>query len=282
MPRLPRRLQPPPRRSGLPWPLPAVLVWAAAWLLFAGLRGILPPLAALGLACTVGVAGSLLAQGGWRRSLIALGFTLSAALGGAVALPAWGWLLPLALLLLVYPLNAWRDAPLFPTPPGALRGLPQQAPLPAGAAVLDAGCGLGDGLKALRTAYPHARLQGVEWSWPLAWLCRLRCPWARVQRGDIWTGDWSGYALVYVFQRPESMERVAAKARAEMAPGSWLVSLAFAVPGAQATARLDSFAGHALWLYRLPLQAVPAPACAAATSPRNNLQTMVAKTARSL
>lgn len=259
MPRRPRRLHhlhaPPPRRIVLPWPLPAVLVWAAAWLLFAGLRGSVAPLAALGLACAVGVAGSLLAQGWWRRGLIALGFPLSAALGGAVALPAWGWLLPLALLLLVYPLNAWRDAPLFPTPPGALRGLQDAAPLPAGAAVLDAGCGLGDGLKALRAAYPQARLHGLEWSGPLALLCRLRCPWARVRRGDLWAADWGGYDLVYVFQRPESMARVAAKARAEMAPGRWLVSLAFAVPGVCPSARLDSFAGHAVWIYQLPLPA---------------------------
>jgi hypothetical protein len=49
--------------------------------------------------------------------LIAAGFPLSLALTGAAGLPAWAWLVPLALLLLVYPLNAWRDAPLFPTPP---------------------------------------------------------------------------------------------------------------------------------------------------------------------
>jgi len=243
----------------LPWPLPALLVWAAAWLVFTGLQRVLPGALALLLACTLGTAASLLGQGWWRRGLIAAGFPLSLWATGASGLPAWAWLLPLGLLLLVYPLNAWRDAPLFPTPPGALSGLQERAPLPVGAAVLDAGCGLGDGLQALRTAYPHAQLQGVEWSWPLALLCRLRCPWARVQRGDIWAWDWGGYALVYVFQRPESMERVAVKAGAEMAVGSWLVSLAFPVPGAQAAAQLDSFAGHTLWLYRMPLVAAPSP-----------------------
>ncbi|MGM9526190.1 MAG: hypothetical protein ACI3U1_07975, partial [Peptococcaceae bacterium] len=52
------------------------------------------------------------------------------------------------------------------------------ASLPAGASVLDAGCGVGDGLKALRRAWPQTRIHGVEWSWPLRWLCALRCPWA--------------------------------------------------------------------------------------------------------
>jgi hypothetical protein len=109
-------------------------------------------------------------------------------------------------------------------------------------------------LKALRAAYPRAQLHGLEWSWPLALLCRLRCPWARVRRGDIWAADWSAYALVYLFQRPESMARVAAKASAEMAPGNWLVSLAFELPGVRPSMRLQSFAGHGVWVYRLPLQ----------------------------
>ena len=64
-----------------------------------------------------------------------------------------------------------------------------------------------------------------------ALLCARRCPWAQVHWGDMWRADWSGYQLVYLFQRPESMARAAAKAQAEMAPGAWLVSLEFAVPG---------------------------------------------------
>ncbi|MFT4241852.1 MAG: class I SAM-dependent methyltransferase, partial [Acidovorax sp.] len=127
----------------MPWPLPAVLAWAGAWLAFAALRPFAPPLAAVLLGCAVGVAGSVLAATWWRRALVALGFPLSLLLAGGAVLPGWAWLLPLAVLLLVYPLNAWRDAPLFPTPRGALRGLEAAAPLPPGAAVLDAGCGLG-------------------------------------------------------------------------------------------------------------------------------------------
>ena len=158
---------------------------------------------------------------------------------------------PLALLL-VYPLNAWRDAPLFPTPPDALNDLPDAAPLEPGARVLDAGCGLGDGLIALRQAYPLARLEGLEWSRPLRWLCARRCPWAQVHWGDMWRADWSGYQLVYLFQRPESMARAAAKAQAEMAPGAWLVSLEFAVPGVPPHAQLHAPDGRPVLLYRMP------------------------------
>lgn len=240
----------------LPWPLPALLTWAAAWLVFIGLQRMLPAALALFLACTLGTAASLLGRGWWRRSLIAAGFPLSLLVTGASGLPAWAWLVPLALLLLVYPLNAWRDAPVFPTPRHALDGLGAVAPVAPQARVLDAGCGLGDGLQALHRAYPHARIEGLEWSWPLRWLSALRYPWARVRHGDMWRADWGGYQLVYLFQRPESMARAAAKASADMQPGAWLVSLEFPVPGVQPQAQLPLGRERLLWVYRLPLQSV--------------------------
>lgn len=236
-----------------PWPLPALTAWAAAWLVFAALqRSLLSAAWALVLACVLSTVASLWGSTWWRRGLIAAGFPLSLALTGAAGVAPWAWLVPLALLLLVYPLNAWRDAPLFPTPPGALEGLATQACLPAGARVLDAGCGLGDGLRALRKAYPEARIHGLEWSWPLRLACALRCPWAQVRRADMWQADWSAYQLVYLFQRPESMARAAAKAQAELAAGAWLVSLEFAVPDMLPWAQMRSPGGRLVWLYRMP------------------------------
>ena len=238
----------------LPWPAPALIAWAGAWALHALLLPRAGPLAALLAGCALGTLASLWGTRWWRRVLIALGFPLSLALTGAAALPAWAWLIPLALLLAVYPLNAWRDAPLFPTPAGALQGLETIAPLPPEARVLDAGCGLGDGLRALRQAYPLARLDGLERSWPLRWLCALRCPWARVRQGDIWLADWSSYQLVYLFQRPESMTRALVKA-GEMAPGSWLVSLEFPLPGVAPQAHWPVHeGGRMVWVYCLPLR----------------------------
>lgn len=212
---------------------------------------------ALGTATALGVGLSLLGNSWWRRVLIAAGFPLSLALSlpslGLAALPAWAWLVPLLLLLAVYPLNAWRDAPLFPTPAHALDSLPKHAPLPDGARVLDAGCGLGHGLTALRRAYPQAQLFGLEWSWPLRALCALRCPWAQVCRDDIWAADWSTYDMVYLFQRPESMPRAVAKARTELRTGAWLVSLAFEAQGVKPTASCSEPGGKMVWLYQAPL-----------------------------
>lgn len=235
------------------WPLPALLVWLLAWVIFAGLARLLPWWLALLVAGSFSTAASLCGPNWWRRLIIAAGFPLSFLVLSASQLPAWGWLLPLALLLLIYPLNAWRDAPVFPTPSNALKGLAEVVQLPGQALVLDAGCGMGDGLRALRSALPQARLNGLEWSWPLAIASALRCPWARVRRGDIWLADWSGYQLVYLFQRPESMGRAAVKAATEMQPGSWLVSLDFQLPGVEATACLQGNSRHKVWIYAMPL-----------------------------
>ena len=161
------------------------------------------------------------------------------------------WLLPLALLAAAYPLRAWRDAPLFPTEADALEGLETLVPLPPMARVLDAGCGLGHGLQALQKVWPDARMEGIEWSWPIRLAAGLRCPWARIRQGDMWAASWAEHDLVYLFQRPESMNRAAEKALAEMRPGGWLVSLEFDVPGMRPHARLQNEGHRPVWIYAI-------------------------------
>jgi len=245
----------------LTWPLPAALTWLAAWALALALRHAgAPGWAALGLPTALGALAALLpwvATTAWRRVFVAGGFPLSVlvqsqGVGQGGAATAWLWLAPLALLLLAYPRRAWRDAPVFPTPRGALRDLPSHLRLPQGARVLDAGCGMGDGLIELHRAWPQAQLEGVEWSALWRAVAAWRCPWARVRRGDMWADDWSAFDLVYLFQRPETMSRAVDKARREMRPGSWLVSLEFAAPAWTPHARIDLAGGRPVWVYRVP------------------------------
>ena len=245
----------------LTWPLAALWVWGLAWALAWALRAAGAPLwACLGLPTALGALAALwpmVAGTVWRQLWVAGGFPLSVlALGQGTGVAAVWWLLPLAVLLLAYPLRAWRDAPVFPTPRGALRELARQAPLrtPTGR-VHDAGCGMGDGLIELHAAYPQARLTGVEWSWLWRTVAALRCRFAHVRQGDMWAEDWGDCELVYLFQRPETMPRAWAKARAEMRAGTWLVSLAFEAVDAQGRpvpphARLDLPGGRAVWVYR--------------------------------
>ncbi len=248
-PLLARLLLPLPR-----WPLPALLAWAAGWIAMLALArtGALPPALAMVAGLLVAAAPALFAGTFWRRVIVAGGFPLSLLVSGVGAvLPAWAWLLPLAALALAYPVTAWRDAPMFPTPRDALAGLDRHVALPPAASVLDAGCGLGHGLRALRAVWPLARISGVEWSWPLALATRLRCPWARVARADMWRGSWAAHDLVYLFQRPESMARALAKADAEMRAGSWVVSLEFEAAGRRPHARMDLASGRPVWIYRI-------------------------------
>jgi SAM-dependent methyltransferase len=250
----PRRLVPP---WAWRWPAPALAAWACAWLAWACARRLGAPSDVAALAGVL--AGTVLAwpcEGAWRRLMAAAGFPLSLALlswrDTASGWPAWTWALLALPLLAAYPVRAWRDAPFFPTPADALQRL--AAAMPAPGRVLDAGCGLGHGLHALHRLWPQAQLDGVEWSPLLARAAAWRCPWARVQRGDMWAAPWGAYDCVYLFQRPESMPRAWAKATAEMAAGSFVVSLEFPVPGLRPWAAVDADGRpgrRPVWVYRV-------------------------------
>lgn len=247
------------RLLGTPWPLPAVLVWLACWGWFVVARALgLDVVWAALLAAAVGWGASRWGQTRWRRLFMALGFPLSwGGLAVSAGMPPWVWLVPLAVVGLLYPPSAWRDAPLFPTPRDAFEGLRSHLPLPPGSRLLDAGCGAGHGLLAWEQAFPDLRLEGVERSGLLRRWCAWRCPRARVRQGDMWALDWSAYDLVYLFQRPETMPRAAEKARRELHPEAWLASLEFAVPGWTPVHVWTCPDGRPLWLYRGPWPSVP-------------------------
>ena len=240
------------------WPLSAFLVWAVAWVVFVGLQLVgVGGLFALTVATLTGVIGSAMGSSWVRRLWMALGFPLSwfvlagqPGSGVLASLPAWAWLLPLGAALLLYPPATWRDAPLFPTPLHAFDGLAGHVPLPLAGHVLDAGCGLGHGLNALERAYPEVHLHGLENSWPLRLAAAVYARHADVRQGDMWAHNWSRYDMVYLFQRPESMERAWQKAQAELKPGAWLVSLEFPVASQQPTLEWTCPDGRPLWLYQ--------------------------------
>ena len=114
------------RVPALRWPLPALLAWAAGWVAMLALlrAAALPPALAVVSGLVVAALPALFAATFWRRVIVAGGFPVSLlATGVGGVLPAWAWLLPLAALALAYPVTAWRDAPVFPTPRDALAGL---------------------------------------------------------------------------------------------------------------------------------------------------------------
>lgn len=238
------------------WPLPALLIWGACWVVLYALVALgLPLFAAVMIAMLLGTASAFWPTSRWRRVALVAGFPLSlAASGFAGSLPPWLWLLPLALLLVLYPLNAWRDAPVFPTPSGALVGLAQRVAIVKGARILDAGCGMGDALVELHREYPNAQLDGIEFSWPLRLWSGWRCRFATVRRADMWSASWAPYSMVYLFQRPESMQRAAAKAAHELTRGAWLASLEFEIASLQPNHVHACVDGRKLFMYRAPFK----------------------------
>jgi SAM-dependent methyltransferase len=120
---------------------------------------------------------------------------------------------------------------------------------------LDLGCGLGNVIAALKRARPECEFHGVELA-PLPFIVsRLRAGRAgcRVERRDLMSVDLSSYDVVYAFLSPAPMPQLWAKARAEMRPGSLLVSLAFPVPGVPPQ-RVISVSGsdrHTLYVWRM-------------------------------
>ena len=239
------------------WPLPALIAWSSAWvcdiaLESLGMTNVLSFLGATLLSVLLSNLGTTL----WRRCLIVLGFPLSQLLlnSTVMSMPPLAWLGLVILIAAVYPLNAWSDAPLFPTPSKALVEVPKHIQLSAGAKILDAGCGLGDGLRALKSVFPQSEFSGLEMSWPLRFFSALRCPWAKIRQGNIWLADWSEFDMVYMFQRPESMPKAVEKATLELKPGAWLVSLEFEARTLKPNALVYGSDGRPVWMYQAPFK----------------------------
>jgi hypothetical protein len=84
----------------------------------------------------------------------------------------------------------------------------------------------------------------------------------------MWAADWSGFDVVYLFQRPETMPRAWRKACAEMREGAWLVSLEFPVPdrAPDAESTVGAARSRPLLAYRIPGRRERERGCAAPVS----------------
>lgn len=258
-------------------PLPGA--WPAGRTLPPGVKLLLLQLAATALWLTL--AMPLL-----RASGVVLPFWQHALGAGAVAVVlglAWrlpGWWLPInflfipglltmqglglasswylaafALLLLVYGGVARSQVPLYFSSRKAWHAV--AGLVPAGAAVIDLGSGLGGMLAFLSRQRPEGRYVGVETA-PLPFLLG----WIRAQFGggryairwnSLWKVDLRAFDVAYAYLSPVPMTALWLKVQAEMRPGTLFISNTFAVPGVEPwqVVQLDDLHHSKLYLYRL-------------------------------
>ncbi len=130
--------------------------------------------------------------------------------------------------------RAYRFAPWAPTRRGDIARVVRCAALKTGECFVELGCGDGRVLLGA-AAVPGVQAIGIERSWALAYIAKLRV--ARIRNvqviwGDLFSHDLSSADVVYCFGMPRALAgRVREKFLNELKPGARVISYAFAIPG---------------------------------------------------
>lgn len=180
------------------------------------------------------LVATLLSQPPWWRAIHLVFLPLVA---GALQLdlPPWLYLLAFGLLASVY----WRtfrgDVPLYLSNQATAKAALELLPARGGVRAVDLGAGTGGLLRHLAQGRPDGIFTGIERAplpYLLARLAASDLPNCTIRRGDFWDDHLAAYDVVYAFLSPPAMPRLWQKARAEMRPGSLLVSNSFPIPDA--------------------------------------------------
>lgn len=148
------------------------------------------------------------------------------------------------------------EVPLFLSSRADADALLGLLPQTAGLRFIDLGAGTGGLLRRLALARPDVRFTGIEHA-PLPWLAaRLNARGlanVAIRRCDLWRESLAGQDVVFVFLSPRVMPRLWQKARAEMRPGTLLVSSSFPVPDVapQQLIEVAGRRGTRLYCYRM-------------------------------
>ncbi len=241
--------------------LKALAAQLLAWLLVAaGCIALGRPLAPSLL--LVALQGALAASIGIllksERWWIAIHLAFSPALFAALRLdlpPAFP-LAVLAGLTFVFWTTFRGEVPLFLSSRATADALLPLLPQHAGLQVVDLGAGTGGLLRRLAQARPDARFTGIEHA-PLPYLAaRLNARGLGnlvIERNDLWRRPLADQDVVFAFLSPRVMPRLREKARAEMRPGSLLVSSSFPVPDTppEQVVEVADWRGTRLYCYRM-------------------------------
>ncbi len=174
----------------------------------------------------------------WRRMAfwwvpILLLFSPAAALMNTLQLPPTLFLAIFLFLLLLFWSTFRSQVPYYPSGLAVWQAvaalLPQDRPVQA----IDIGSGLGGAVMYLSRLRPDSRFVGIELA-PLPWLLsHLRARFSRSRgqfvRGDYTLLDFAEFDAIFAYLSPAAMLALWQKARAEMRPGSLLMSYEFII-----------------------------------------------------
>ncbi len=238
--------------KAITWPTLSLLSWISDWLVFLWLINLKvgSSVAFFIVLLLVIVKLLIVKTSKWKKIFLLLGFPLSAFLLQInQASSTIGWLMPLLILLIVYPPNSWKDAPIYPTPKNALDGLNAILNLKNNSKILDFGCGVGHGIKAILQEWPNSYVFGVENSIFFYLFTKLKYHKATIIFDNMWDVHLSNFNVLYVFQRPETMTEIWEKAKKEMPPNSFVISLSFPIENVKPihTKELEK---HTLFIYQ--------------------------------
>lgn len=252
----------------MPPALKALLAQLAGWLLtyLLGRSGLLTGLWPLVMAQAVGatVAAAALRSARWWLPIHLLFTPLAIAALHLKLAPGW-YLAAFVALALIYWSSFRTQVPLYLTNRKTATAVATLLPATQTVRLLDIGAGTGSLLRVLARLRPDCRLTGIESApapWALGWLLGRKLPTLEWHRGDFFAASWAEYTVIYAFLSPVPMAQVWAKACAEMAPGTLLISNSFAIPDCEPERiiDLDDRRHTRLLVYRIPPEQAPKPA----------------------
>lgn len=163
-------------------------------------------------------------------------------------------ILPIILILLItYAYGSWRGAPWVPSKKLDVERFIKLAQISEGKIVYDLGCGDGRILKAVVDVGGNAR--GFELSLFPYLIAKIKLfrkrNKCRIEYGDFWFKNLGEADVIYIFLMPKIYEKLSAKFKVELKPGTKVVSYVWPLPGLEPI-KIDREEKHPpLYLYEI-------------------------------
>ena len=233
--------------TSLKWPILIFFSWISDWLLFFTLNNL--NFSVFFVFLFIGCKVVIIKKEWWKKVILSIGFPLSLIFTGFDSTPLF-WICGFSILIFIYPPNLWSNAPIYPTRENTLFGVSNLLPQKI-FKILDVGSGLGHGLSEITREFPNSQVFGIERS-PLLWLVsKLKSQKTNLFLGDMWTFNWNDFDIIYVFQRPEIMGKILEKAKQDLKPGSYLISLEFEIPDIKPFKKISTNNNNNVFIYQI-------------------------------